>query len=260
MNSEQTTVAVTNSNPWNKNKEVKEVKEVKQQKSEGKKYVVAIIFSRWNLDTVYDFIMDHASESEFVGPLRIDRNKGQETDRTICIMSASLYDTLKESYPRRTYSCDFSITEYELRKYNHPKEDETYKLFVHLPRQLSASKCALQLEDKMKAFTQAGLVKQDEYKVDVPCSSREVNTHRGLAFVSFKRTVPQDVICVIKLMLHDSWWTLNEEDTQLMKCNWARNRTNKRSVKEKKEQNGEGNEKEEKLEPLSLKKSELNGE
>lgn len=248
MNSEQTTVTVANTNPWNKSKEVKEVKEVK---ADEKKYVVAIIFSRWNLDTVYEFIVDHASESEFVGPLRIDRNKGKETDRTICIMSSSLYETLKESYPRRTYSCDFSITEYQLRNYNYPKQDETYKLFVHLPRQLSASKCALQLEEKMKAFSQAGLVNSDEYKVDVPCSSREVNAHKGLAFVSFKRSVQPDVICVIKLMLHDSWWTVNESDMELIKCHWARNKNNKRSIKDKNEVDPE---------PLNLKKSELNGE
>lgn len=188
-----------------------------------KSYKLAVIYSNWALPAIADFIN---SESETgYGPMKIDRNKGMETNRTLCLFTENLFNSMMNKYGKRDQNLDFVMSEYKLRDHNFPRQGEVNNLFIPLPTQLTATECHQQLEQKLDGLYQMNVVQVTNVKLHIPLKSREHDKHNGLAFLTFSNTTLNDV-AVVKLMLNDTWWT-NEADTEwstLMKCYWAKER------------------------------------
>ena len=84
-------------------------------------YKVVVIYSGWSLSTIEDKLWNFGSNTDF-GMCRVDRYKGEETNRTICLMKKSFYDKLVNmGYNKRKYGEDFCCSEYKLREHNFPK-------------------------------------------------------------------------------------------------------------------------------------------
>ena len=188
-----------------------------------KSYKLAVIYSNWAVPTITDFI---SAESETgYGPMKIDRNKGNETNRTLCVLTDKLFNAMMSKYGRRDQNLDFVMSEYKLREHNFPRQGEVNNLFIPLPIQLSATECHQQIEQKLEALYQMDVTQATNVKLHIPLKSREHDKHNGLAFLTFSNSDLNDV-AVVKLMLNDTWWT-NEADLEwstLTKCYWAKER------------------------------------
>ena len=201
-------------------------------------YKVVVIYSGWPLSTIKTKLYDFGTSSDF-GMFRVDRYKGEETNRTICLMTTNFFDTLMNNgYSKRRYGEDFCCSEYKLREHNFPKDGESNNLFISLPKELSASECRQQLLSKMDQIMEFGVFGADEMKINIPMKSRENDIHNGSAFMTFKREIPRDVVALVKILLHDTWLygnLSNFDETNaapdssqitsfLCQCYWARER------------------------------------
>ena len=200
-------------------------------------YKVVVIYSGWPLSSIKDKLYEFGTGSDF-GMFRVDRYKGEETNRTICLMTVNFFDSLMRSgYSKRKYGEDFCCSEYKLRDHNFPKDGESNNLFISLPKELSASECRQQLLSKMDQIMEFGVFGSDEMKINVPMRSRENDIHNGSAFITFKREVFRDVVALVKILLHDTWLystvseltpdpdqPSNQVQGFLCQCYWARER------------------------------------
>jgi len=196
-------------------------------------YVLAIIYSNWPLSTINEFLASSDS-SDGYGLLKIDYRKGKETNRTICLMSSKFYQQLlAEGYNKRRYNFDFAVSQYQLRQHNYPSEGESSNLFVPLPKEMLASECRRYLEEKLSEMCSFGLLNDDDYKLNIPTSSRQSDLHKGSAFLTFKKEVNVDVIASVKILLHDSVWNMETEQKELAQCYWAKDRKKEKVSKPK---------------------------
>lgn len=192
-------------------------------------YKVVVIYSGWSLSSIEDKLYHYGTDTDF-GMCRVDRYKSEETNRTICLMRTEFFRHLMDAgYSKRKYGEDFSCTEYTLRPHNFPKEGESNNLFISLPKELSASECRSQLERKLQSISEFGVFAAEDMKINLPMKSRENDIHNGSAFVTFKREMPLEIIALIKILLHDTWWHSSAEMPAdwrvLCQCYWARERT-----------------------------------
>lgn len=197
----------------------------------NREYKVAVIYSGWSLSTIEDKLYNYGSSSDF-GMCRVDRYKGEETNRTICLMKTSFYEKLMSAgYNKRKYGEDFCCTEYKLREHNFPKFGESNNLFLSLPKDLSASECRVQLERKLNEISSFGIFNLEDMKLNLPTKSRENDIHNGSVFITFKREMRIELIALIKILLHDTWWYSESsnpdsvpEKRMICQCYWARER------------------------------------
>lgn len=221
-------------------------------------YPVYVIYSRWSVSEIKNFLCKYASTPTDIGPMRIDYTRsGQETDRTIVILNPTLYQRLvKEGFSTKKYPTDFSIAVYKLRKYNLPPVNSTPNFFIRLPEHhsLLASDYRLQVQNKLTDLVLWGFFKRENFRIDIPLVSRQSDEARGTCFVFFDN-VPVETIAMAKIILDETYWKTeydqqdendddktgsrshseleNEESeehvyhTPIMKCFWA-----KKKVKE----------------------------
>ena len=200
-----------------------------------KSYELVVAYSSWGLPTIRELFESQVDDfgeedySKHVGPMRVDRVKNAETNRTICLISRRLYDEMvRTGHNRRAPGVDFSFNKYVVRQHNFPKTGESDQLFVPLPPNLTATECRTQLEEKLDSIHQLGVVAQQTVKVTIPLKSRDRDEHKGLAFVVFGKEADLQDRTVVKLMLHDTWWYGKDNWEGLAKCYWAKDREEKK--------------------------------
>lgn len=193
--------------------------------SDTKTYKVAVIYSSWSIQSITDKLSEYGSSDDFA-MLRVDRHKGEETNRTICLMDSDFFDSMISSgYDRRKYGEDFSMTEYQIRDHNYPKEGETDSLYIPLPKSLTGAECQQQMQRKLDTICGFGVCTVDDIKINIPMKSRDTGEHNGLLFLSVKKELPKECITVFKILIHDTWWyTSDDERVSLCRCYWARER------------------------------------
>jgi hypothetical protein len=173
--------------------------------------------------------------SEQVGVMRIDRFKGVETNRTILLLSRSVYDTADRlGYTQQQRGLDFKLTEYQLRDHNLPKLGFTRNFFIPLPTALNADEAREQLQNKLDVLCGFGMFLEAERpRLKIPIKSRETGEHRGQAYVTFAHQTPVAVVALARILLHDTrlYTKADDEHFERMSCFWARD----------KEDNNQGN-------------------
>lgn len=192
-----------------------------------KKFPLYIVYSSWSLSRIEELFDDY-DQHDGIGPMRIDRFRGEETNRTICLLKPELYQNLVAAgFTQRRYNFDFSIAEFKLREHNYPREGESRNLFVPLSHKLDANESRRQLENKLLELCKFGVLNEGDYKVTIRLTSRHENNHTGSAFLIFKREVHLDQIAVAKIVLHDTWWyDSSDESYELAQCFWAKEHKN----------------------------------
>ena len=200
---------------------------------ENENFVVAIVFSQWTLRAIVEFLEDRLEATkEEIGMIHIDRTWDnnrrifKETNRTIILMTRSLFNrALEEGLGENKKGTDFKIGEYELRKYNYPKDGFSNNLHIVLPENLEAESARLQINEKLKVCYRFGVLRNNSATVKIPMKSREDGTHKGSAFVSFDRDCTTQPW--VRLILHDTRLNIVDENYNehvLMKCFWAKER------------------------------------
>jgi len=203
-------------------------------------YVVAVCFSQWTLNQIVGFLEEKASATEDeMGVMRVDRFKGNDTNRTIILMTRELFDRAeKNDLTRRQKGLDFVLDEYELRDGNFPKEGFTRNFFITVPETLSTEEVKAQLQNKLDVLCRFGMFDKDQQpRLKIPLKSRDTGEHRKQAFVTFSRDTSDEVIALARVLLHDTRLYLDENTWVRMNCFWAKvkeARDDKSSPKDKK--------------------------
>lgn len=206
----------------------------------NKTYTVGVIFSRWPLGDICAFLEDElAAQREQIGVMRIDRFKGQETNRTIVLLEKSLFNFAEKKRSEwQRQRVDFKLTEYELRPHNFPKEGYTRNFYIPLPEQIPGDEARAQLQNKIDVLVSFGMFGKDEVpRLKIPLKSRETGDHRGQAFITFARETSDQTVALARVLLSDTRLYTSEHDYELMKCFWAKHKE-QRKEQGKKEQKG----------------------
>ena len=205
--------------------------EVTEDAVEGKtnsdefEYPIFMVYSSWSIADLDKFIRSFGDEDDIFGPIRVDRYKGKETDRTVCIFSENVYrNMLDHGYGKRRKNEDFAIERYVLRPHSYPKPNETNDLFVQLTKSLSTSDCREQLSAKLNALIDLGVISVNDFRVKIPLKSRETNDHLGSAFIIFENDVKPDAIAFTRVIIHDSHWNIGESGWELVSCFYSKDR------------------------------------
>jgi hypothetical protein len=200
------------------------------QSTKKTQYAVVIIFSGWPLKHLCAFLEDElGADQNQIGVMRIDRNRGQETNRTILLIDRTLLDRA-QNHPeygdltKFQKGLDFKITEYELRDHNYPKEGYTRNYYIPLPKALTAADDQAPLENKLEVLSDFGLFEKSRPRLKIPIVSRESGEHKGRGFVTFSRETTIQEIALGRILLHDTRLYTDEENYDLMKCFWAKAR------------------------------------
>ena len=194
-------------------------------------FPVYLIYSKWSLPQLDNFLKDFGD----VGFLRIVYdNEGKETDRTIAILPPDVYETLcNEGYGEakqgsRSYGRGLRVTPFLLRDNCFPGEGRTKTLFVPVPKDLGAddSQVIAAVIDKLKHLSEWGIVEENSWSVNVPLRSREKGGVKSGCFVSFKRDVALERIAMVRVLLTDTYWPEQPDETEraVFRCFWARDR------------------------------------
>lgn len=178
-----------------------------------------IIYSRRSIQDITSHLLQHGSEDD-IGPSRIVFYKGNETNRTMIVLSPALYEQVKDN---RNH--DFSIVPYQLRDYDKAPNNER-SLFLPLPKELKQSECRQILMGLLDTMARFGFFKEGDYKVNIPLYTRTSDAHKGLAFIHFEKEVPQDSIAYAKAFLHGY---------ENIKCFWSTREKKRVKKKEEKE-------------------------
>ncbi len=201
----------------------------KKASDSGKKtYPVFIVHSSWPITEIDKFNRLYGEEGDFFGPIRIDRFKGEETSRTVCIFSENVYQRmLADGYGDRKNGKDFVIERYRLRDFNYPRAHENTNLFVQLTKTLTTAECRSQLTEKLNALIELGILKMSDFRVKIPLKSRETGEHVGAAFITFEKGVNVDAIALTRVSIHDSHWHIGDSGFELVNCFYVRDQLNR---------------------------------
>ena len=198
-------------------------------------YAVVIVFSGWRLDQICSFMEEELdAREEQIGLIRIDRTKGEETNRTIMLIERSLLeDAVAKGYDKFQRKLDFKISEYEIRDYNKPREGFSSNFFIPIKKELSTRSFIDQMETKLNILTSFGMFTRNTHpRLNVPLESRESGEHRGRGFVTFREDTDLEVISMARILLNDTRLYIKDE-YHLMGCFWARQQTGKNQGKKK---------------------------
>nr|QBK91563.1 MAG: uncharacterized protein LCPAC302_01830 [Pithovirus LCPAC302] len=204
--------------------------------AEREKYAVVIIFSRWSLGKICEFIENEIkARQDQIGVMRIDRFKGKETkNRTILLINRKLFDRAQDlGLDKHQQGLDFKMVEYELREYNFPKKDQSHNFYIPLPKTVSTEYAQSQLEDRIRILTDFGLFQNIKPRINISIVSRETGEHTGKSFITFSKNTPLEKIALAKVLFHDTRFYLDKtepESYELMKCFWARKKKKKRKA------------------------------
>jgi len=192
-----------------------------------KPYAVVVVFSRWQLRKLCSYLEDElGATKEHIGVMRIDRSKGQETNRTVMLLDRGVLDEAKrKGLTEQQKGLDFRMVEYEIREHDKPEEGYTRNLYIPLPEDLSSGYAQFQLENKLNVLCKFGMFAKSAPRVKIPLTSRESEAHRGRAFVTFSRDTDDDEAVLARVLLKQTRLYLDDEESfKLMLCFWAKER------------------------------------
>jgi hypothetical protein len=198
-----------------------------------KQYNVFIVYSRKSLDSITEILLDlNAGDVSYCKIIR--DGEGRETNRTLVVADESVYKAAaNEGLTSRSFNRDFTITRYKLTERNAPKEDQTYKLFIPYPK-LRGINAEKQLDDMLQRLVDVNLLAKNSYRITVPLKSRQTGVVKGSIFVTFDSSVDKELIQLVKLIIDGAhWFSEDEDESEEVKCFWARKQLVTTKKKEK---------------------------
>lgn len=195
-------------------------------------FPVYIINSAWSLANIRTFLMvQFGALPEDIYHMRIIRKNGKETNSTLVCMNRKIYDdAVSQKYNARNGNVNFMINQFVLREYNYPDEGYSRNLYIPMSKDISINEVEDLIHELLKICINASLISITDYSIKIPLESRETGQHKGLVYVTFNKNINLDTITIIKTLLNDTYVLREITDTNcekiLIKCYWARNKTN----------------------------------
>ena len=183
-----------------------------------------IIYSSESLSWIHSFLCGFGIGEPGIGDLLVIRNaSGYETSRTLALIDESIWkDLLVAGYgvPNipTTVHRNLSIVRYHL----YPTPHRTYNLYLPLPSHLLGEDVKNFLKTKLLLLCKFGILKTELLpRITVPLASREHDTPKGHAYISFGKETSLDTIALIKIYLSNTSWSMAGEPERV-KVFWVR--------------------------------------
>ena len=175
-------------------------------------WVVAIIFSNWELSKIYNFFYDYLeAHPEDVGICKIERFRDKRTrlmrdsNRTLILLKRSIYEkAINMELNLHQNDMDFRIDEYSLKDKVYPSEGYTSDLYIVIPKNIKYAEIERPILEKMRILVSFGVLNNEDFSLRIPLESRLTGEHRGYAYLSFN-SVDIKTIVYIKALLQDSF-------------------------------------------------------
>ena len=198
---------------------------VENSKVENSIKTVFLVHSRWTVSK----LKTHMEKYGVVNFIRIVYNPdGTETNRNICVMPHSTFEALvKDGFDQKGKG--LIVTPYVLNQGSFPGEGRSKTIFIPAPKILSTDDDFVSsvISKRLNDLAAWNLIDKDSWHINMPVKSREEGGVKGGIFISFKKEVPLETICLVRIILHDTYWPKKTpEDTEecVFKCYWARDR------------------------------------
>ena len=184
---------------------------------------VYFVYSDWSLKRLDRFL-----KPENVGILRILKQKGRETYKSLVVLNPGRYKELcRDGYDRPNAVHGLIIYPYRLRTSSLPEVD-THSLFVYVPPKLldHADAVVMNIESRLELLVDWKVIPKDCFLVKALMKSREHDTLRGGCKIKFSRDfVTMAHIALVKKILDgDNWDDIPEASfsgsSEILKCDW----------------------------------------
>jgi hypothetical protein len=211
---------------------------------------VYLIKSKWTLLRIDDFLRKFEGE---VGFLRIVLDKlGNETDRTIALLSPKLYNNLcdaglnktsenkisenklsenkigeneisKNEISKISEDTGFSVSKFILKQSSLPCEYKTKNLFIPVPLNYTENTIIKVLTEKLKHLADWNIISMNCWNIHIPIKSREFGKIKGCCFISFDESIAVENIAMVRILLTDTFWQCqkNRHKNDILRCFWA---------------------------------------
>ncbi len=162
-----------------------------------------VMYSNLSLDYIKDELLSKHGNAAGIGPMKIETFKGKETNRTLVFLSKDIYESLEMAglTSKGRKGVDFRVSPYKLRPFDLPKEGHGPNLFIPLESKYSTTEYRDLLEGLISEISQFGLFDFEDVLVKIPLKTRSADDHKGMCFISFKKTVPVEHIACLRSFL-----------------------------------------------------------
>jgi hypothetical protein len=183
---------------------------------------VYLIKSKWTLLRIDEFLSKFEGE---VGFLRIVLDKlGNETDRTIALLSSKLYDNLcDDGLNKLRDDTGFQVSKFILKQSSLPCEYKTKNLFIPVPLNYTENTIIKVISDKLKHLADWNIISMNSWNIHIPIKSREFGKIKGCCFISFDESIAIENIAMVRILLTDTFWQShkNRQKNDILRCFWA---------------------------------------
>jgi hypothetical protein len=183
---------------------------------------VYLIKSKWTLLRIDEFLSKFEGE---VGFLRIVLDKlGNETDRTIALLSSKLYNNLcADGLNKLGEDTGFQVSKFILKQSSLPCEYKTKNLFIPVPLNYTENTIIKVISEKLKHLADWNIISMNSWNIHIPIKSREFGKIKGCCFISFDDSIAIENIAMVRILLTDTFWQShkNRQKNDILRCFWA---------------------------------------
>ena len=183
---------------------------------------VYLIKSKWTLLRIDEFLSKFEGA---VGFLRIVLDKlGNETDRTIALLSSKLYDNLcDDGLNKLRDDTGFQVSKFILKQSSLPCEYKTKNLFIPVPLNYTENTIIKIISEKLKHLADWNIISMNSWNIHIPIKSREFGKIKGCCFISFDESIAIENIAMVRILLTDTFWQShkNRQKNDILRCFWA---------------------------------------
>jgi hypothetical protein len=183
---------------------------------------VYLIKSKWTLLRIDEFLSKFEGE---VGFLRIVLDKlGNETDRTIALLSSKLYNNLcDDGLNKLGEDTGFQVSKFILKQSSLPCEYKTKNLFIPVPLNYTENTIIKVISEKLKHLADWNIISMNSWNIHIPIKSREFGKIKGCCFISFDESIAIENIAMVRILLTDTFWQShkNRQKNDILRCFWA---------------------------------------
>ena len=183
---------------------------------------VYLIKSKWTLLRIDEFLSKFEGE---VGFLRIVLDKlGNETDRTIALLSSKLYNNLcDDGLNKLRDDTGFQVSKFILKQSSLPCEYKTKNLFIPVPLNYTENTIIKIISEKLKHLADWNIISINSWNIHIPIKSREFGKIKGCCFISFDESIAIENIAMVRILLTDTFWQShkNRQKNDILRCFWA---------------------------------------
>lgn len=189
-------------------------------------YPIYIIYSGWTIENIICFFKKWKDETHF-GFFKIlyDYN-GNQTNKTIVVISDSLYaDLMRHGYGQKNYGSDFYIKNYYIDNLL-PPANKSSNLFIPTTIKNTKNSVIEILNINLNNMAMFNIIKRNSWELKFPIDSYNDTYLKMGCFILFKNESAINIGVVRFLLNNASWYDTNGKlplYNNIIKCEWAYN-------------------------------------